>query len=830
MLGPSSTTITCGSASSTVNLGAVDEGYTGDVELVSGIPAGTSVRLELDIYPEHLQFLELNFTSGETTVTVRTKKPLDAEANIFFTPERILHYSLVCNNDVTYKNSRRLIINDINDNSPVFEKKFYSQNVSESEVVNTEVLRVRAVDADITPEFSTLTYSYTPVTPDFSLSNSGAFTLMNPLNYSIVPKYNFIVTARDNGGNYDTTSVEIVVDIDNLNPFFSHSLYQAVILENQDGDLSEIRPEPIKAQDGDTGINMTITYSITSVSPVEYQANFNIDADTGVLTVVTSFDREEMDRGEISVNIKAAQTDDPLKTADAVVSVTVEDMNDNAPEFDRPSYNATVLKNSFTNTITDLDQIITTISVSITDDDNKPEFSSSSYETSTVEKRKPVLVLRATDKDTGNNSLITYSFSEGHSPYLALDSETGEVTLTSDLTDVTEDTTLVLTAEATDHGKPPHSTTARVVVNIRNASLVDRVVFLSSSYNFKLKENQNSGAFVGQVQASAGSDLYEVSYELRTHKDLFSIHSNGSIVSTKELDKEEQEWYFLDVEAVDTRTPPTSAVAPVRIQVEDVNEPPAFSSDDYEASVFSIAPYKTPVIQVKASDPDVRDNCVLVYSLSGESSSFDVEPASGLLYVVSVADLGGKTVSMEVKATDSGELSATTTVKVVVQGSASSSDVTIISLNKPANTVERKVPEVEEALGKTLGWTVNIIQVSSSGGEGSRTLRESVRTLVSFIALDGDKAVETQEVTKKLQSQSEEVRAELAKVLGNDVQFQVETGKDPPGISSDRITIIVLGILAGLALVGLILTVSVFKRKIQHIEERRKSLSLQLEM
>ncbi|XP_017159334.1 cadherin-6-like [Poecilia reticulata] len=286
--------------------------------------------------------------------------------------------------------------------------------------------------------------------------------------------------------------------------------------------------------------------------------------------------------------------------------------------------------------------------------------------------------------------------------------------------------------------------TARVVVNIKNASLA----FLSSSYNFSLKENQNSGAFVGQVRASAGNDMYEISYKLRTHKDLFSIDSDGTIVSTKELDKEEQEWYFLDVEAVTTWTPPTSAVATVRIQVEDVNEPPAFSSDDYEASVFSIAPYKTPVIQVKASDPDVRDNSDLVYSLSGGNSSFDVEPTSGLLYVVSVADLGGINITMEVKATDPEGLSATTTVKVVVQGSVTSSDVTIISLNKPENLVEQNIPDLEQALGKALGWTVNIIQVSSSGGEGSRMLRESVKTLVSFVAFDGDKAVKPQDAAK----------------------------------------------------------------------------------
>lgn len=37
----------------------------------------------------------------------------------------------------------------------------------------------------------------------------------------------------------------------------------------------------------------------------------------------------------------------------------------------------------------------------------------------------------------------------------------------------------------------------------------------------------------------------------------------------------------------------------VRVQVEDVNESPQFSSEVYKASIFSIAPYKTPVAHVK---------------------------------------------------------------------------------------------------------------------------------------------------------------------------------------------------------------------------------------
>lgn len=62
-------------------------------------------------------------------------------------------------------------------------------------------------------------------------------------------------------------------------------------------------------------------------------------------------------------SLQAAQTDDSLKTADAVVSVTVEDVNDNPPEFDQPDYSVTLLENSpvdaalFKAVVTDLDQV-----------------------------------------------------------------------------------------------------------------------------------------------------------------------------------------------------------------------------------------------------------------------------------------------------------------------------------------------------------------------------------------------------------------------------------------------------------------------------------------
>lgn len=964
------------SESSNTYLGFLSEGYSGDVEHVTGLDPGVSLEIMDSNFPFQYEFLEVSFTPGETTAIIRTKKPFDADV----IPESFdgsLAYNVLITCPTKKRETHRRIIKiiDLNDNSPVFEKKLYSTSISEIREVNTDVLLVRAVDRDITPAYRSVTYSYEPETEDFSLSDSGVFTLMRRLNYDVVPKYNFIVTARDMDGNNDTTSVEITVeDADNLNLYFSHSLYEAVIPENWEGVLSEIKPEPIKAQNGDIG-NVNIIYSITSVSPRHYQTNLNISINTGVLTVVTSFDKEEMDSGVISVIIQATQTDDPLKIANAVVSVTVEDLNDNAPQFDQSDYNVSLLENSPVGTVvvraivTDLDQggfvgtlkilpestlfsmshdgtlrvinsealdrevietcrfqivavdqppdsqsataqltitvldyndnapqfpsipsplqfpegeyseenpgeiltilptdadsglngeatlslspphplftfredgmllvvgpldresketydlvllasdkgspqreNMTIITVTVTDvNDNSPKFSSSIYDISIplkdAEEGKLLMTLRATDPDTGINSLITYSFSTGHSPYLAIDSKTGEVTLTAD---VTEETTIHTTAVATDHGTPPLNTTARVVVNIRNVSMVEGVAFQSLSYNFSLPENQQIGVTVGQVHASSVINQYEISYNLKTHNDLFSINNDGTILTKGQLDKEQQEWYFLDVEAVDTRTPPTSAMAVVRIQVEDVNESPEFSSKDYEASVFSIAPYKTSVIQVKALDPDAGDSSRLVYSLSGGSSAFDVDPASGLVYVVSAAGLGGQNVTLEVKATDPQGLYATATINVMVQGSVSSSDVTTISLNQAANIVERKVPEVEKALGKALGWTIHIIHVWSSDGEETQILKASIRTLVSFTTLDGDKPVSSGKVQKKLQTESDEVNTELALVFGNDVQFHIVT--ELPNPSSNQDTVIALGVLFAVCLLALIVA-SVF--------------------
>ncbi|XP_050923527.1 uncharacterized protein LOC127139590, partial [Lates calcarifer] len=174
-------------------------------------------------------------------------------------------------------------------------------------------------------------------------------------------------------------------------------------------------------------------------------------------------------------------------------------------------------------------------------------------------------------------------------------------------------------------------------------------------------------------------------------------------------------------------------------------------------------------------------------------------------------------------------LRTTTSVEVDVKKGASSSDVVTISLNQHANVVEKKVPELERSLGAALSWTVNIIEVSSSNGgtAESRSLRADVRTLVSFFAVDGGQVVSSEDVTKKLQSQSAAVAAELVKVFGEGIHFDVQV--KPEGSASNDAAIIALSVLLALSIVGLIVSIVLivrFKTKKNHQDSDRENFDI----
>ncbi|XDV15743.1 hypothetical protein PO909_015754 [Leuciscus waleckii] len=626
----------------------------------------------------------------------------------------------------------------------------------------------------------------------FVINSQGVISLRSDatLDRETVDKYNIEVVAVDQpvDGLSSTAQVIItVLDVNDNNPQF---LPLPEPIEIQEGAYTASSPGEvceISATDADIGDNGRVTITTSSYS------KFFSFRDDGTLLAIEELDRETQD----------------------VYDVVIVAMDHGMPQGNN----------------------ITTVRVSITDvNDNAPVFSSDTYSKSILVKDAKVgdvlLTLSATDKDAGNNSLISYSFSEDSS-MVVLDAETGVITLTSDLSEVTEDTLLTLTAIATDHGTPPESDEAEVLIHFKIASLTESVSFESSSYKFTIKENEPEASTVGKVKALTGTPGVTVSYNMKSHEDVFSVDGEGTIKALRPLDKEKEEWYILTVEAIDSRTPQNTAETTVNVQVENVNEAPVFDTEIYKAEIFSISPYKFPIVKVQASDPDVGESSELQYSLLESTTLLDVEASTGQVYVLDASRFGGNPSTFQVKATDKHGLFTTTKVEITVKESASN-NIVVISLNQPVFTVEKKIPEIEDSMGKALGWTVKILSVRAENGNEMRTiLRESTdKTYVSFIAMDSSGAVIQATVVKeKLQSNHNDVKEELEKVLGSNLEIKVEesSGISEDSEGSNEAAVIALSVLLAISIVGLIALLTVYlvrMKKMKDTDSDRESFNI----
>ncbi|KAG5855648.1 hypothetical protein ANANG_G00051340 [Anguilla anguilla] len=771
-------------------------------------------------------------------------------------------------------------VTDVNDNSPLFPVAQYEVAVLENCTVGTTVLELSATDLDEGSNAVVtyrVVQQAPPTDPPVFILNpvSGALWLNQPLDFGKARAYTLTVEALDGGTPALNGTSSVLVRVQDLNdkpPKFSQDHYNIAVFENLPGGTAiislEVTDEDEAGFSNGHFILNSDTFSISEQGTVSLNRNATLDReqeDSYILQVVAVDSPTNGLSATAQLNITVLDVNDnnpqflPLPDPVLVpegnystqnpwevcrISTTDLDQGDNGKvtlslsnpnalfqfredgtllavgPLDREAKDAYELVITASDHGTPQRKNVTHITVTITDvNDNDPEFSQTTYSRDILVKDAKegdlVLTLSATDKDVGNNSRITYSFSAG-SPLLKLNNETGEITVTSDLLEITEDTMLKLTALAQDHGEPQRTSTASVLVSLFTVSLNPGVDFQSSAYNFTVAENEQAGTQVGVVKALAGSSLVEITYTLRSHEDLFSVDEQGVVSTLRPLDKETQEWYAMAVEATDSRTPPNTAVAMVSIQVEDVNEAPEFTSSSYSAEIVSIAPYKYPLVQVKATDQDAGQTGQLVYSLVEGSLLFDVEPSSGLVYVVSVEGQAGEK-SLKVKATDPQGLSATADIEVTIQESETD-DTVVISLNQPVNMVDKKALELERSLEQALGWTVKVISVTSINSFGGvvRSSEGGAKTYVTFIAMDSaGTVVPSEDVESKLQSERETVTAELVKVFGQGVEHALEAAPGDPDSSQDT-AIIVLSVLLALSILGvvaLVVTVVVRFRK-----------------
>ncbi|XP_033953236.1 protocadherin Fat 3a isoform X2 [Pseudochaenichthys georgianus] len=542
-----------------------------------------------------------------------------------------------------------VVVNDMNDNPPVFNQLLYEAYVNELAPRGHFVTCVQASDAD-SSDFDKLEYSILSGNERMNFmmdKKTGVITLSSHLKQRMEPAYSLNVSVSD-GVFTSTAQVHVKVLGANLfSPVFGQNMYEADLRENSAVGTKVIQ---VKATDADPGVFGHITFSF--VNDVGND-QFNIDAN-GQITTVEKLDREDPANKDIVLTV-AAQ-DSGGRVSYCTVHVTLLDDNDNVPRFRATEYRASVK--------------------------------------STVAKGFMVTQIQAYDSDDGTNAKVTYSlYSEAHVPVvdiLEIDPDNGWMVTKGSFSHL-RNSVLSFFVKAVDGGNPVRHSLVSVYIHVLSP---DAFIpsFSQHQYLFSLPEDTPIGSAIGMVHlnTSPGHALLSATFALvngetgeNNQDGMFVVEKDTGVIKLdKPLDHEVIKGYHFKVTAIVQQAKLDSVTSvDIEIKVLDLNDnKPAFEANSYEATVMEGMTIGTRIIQVQALDPDSGANGQVTYSLGtliqseAESDAlvgtFSIDSNTG--WISTRKDLDHETnpsYTFTVIASDLGEtlsLSSTITVTVAV--------------------------------------------------------------------------------------------------------------------------------------------------------------------
>lgn len=238
----------------------------------------------------------------------------------------------------------RVTILDENDNAPVFRQPIYRLIKFENEAVLSNITVVKADDVDAGIN-SILTYSIIDGNDDdkfMIFPTTGQISLVKQLDRESEDFYELTILATDSGENIRhnaTCKVQVTVaDINDNFPLFAQSQMDVSIFEDMIPG-SEVAHFP--ATDIDIGVNAEISYHL---SGTDDDGMFGIDRNTGKIYLQRQLDYES--KNKYRLNVTATDKGIPSLAYYIRFSISIDDVNDNAPVFQNEPISFSVTENS----------------------------------------------------------------------------------------------------------------------------------------------------------------------------------------------------------------------------------------------------------------------------------------------------------------------------------------------------------------------------------------------------------------------------------------------------------------------------------------------------
>uniref|UniRef100_A0AC34GLL0 Cadherin domain-containing protein n=1 Tax=Panagrolaimus sp. ES5 TaxID=591445 RepID=A0AC34GLL0_9BILA len=161
-----------------------------------------------------------------------------------------------------------------------------------------------------------------------------------------VPAWKFIVQGIDDDGKgligYADVHV-LLKDINDNAPIFPTEMF-GVIDENREPGSEGIYVMTANAIDYDdpSTFNAQLEYSIAVNKEIDGAPVFRIDKTNGKIFAMRRLDREVLFERQFTIEVRATDKGIPPKEGSGIVTITVADVNDNEPYFEKSVYDVSV--------------------------------------------------------------------------------------------------------------------------------------------------------------------------------------------------------------------------------------------------------------------------------------------------------------------------------------------------------------------------------------------------------------------------------------------------------------------------------------------------------
>ena len=554
------------------------------------------------------------FAVNKTTGRITTVKELDREDIDRY------NLSVIARDEGALQSTATVtvIVGDVNDNRPFFERNFYNYTFYEDVSVGTNLFKIEAKDYDVGWN-AQISYEIIFGNDDgtFDLDKStGQVDLHKELDREKVDEYVLQFRAIDNGGLTSDKLATVQIKVKDVNddpPVFQKDKYSFYIEENSsESSLVGI----VMANSYDQGSGGIVSYFIKTVDAQQY---FYIN-DSGEIFTKTILDHERQSVYKLLVESKDHGT--PPLFGHVNVTITVIDINDNFP----------VWKDDYNHCI-ELEE-------------NHP-----------VDEK--VHVFNAFDKDSGLNGKVTYSIVSGPDKVFHLDSETGYLSLNRPV-DYEQVQLYQFTLNASDSGKP--ALWSLLNFNICIIDINDHVPVLhNASVNVSEDIPLNSLIYTFHAVDKDSGKNGKVWYKFCDHGNCilpthFDLSRDGNLTLKLLLDRETQDKHELYIIYGDHGTPlKTATPARLTIFVQDVNDEVPVFTTKLSFITKENENVGTPIGKVKAKDRDLGKNSEIEYSLVNSTDNFEINSETGELSNIVKLDREKFSIYwVKVKASDKG--------------------------------------------------------------------------------------------------------------------------------------------------------------------------------